>query len=195
MRVLALLHDSDLLANLPLRFTDSLCEGSVARERHLRLASKLIQLVQTGICPFHDLHGLDWRERPERNEARGGIYVTYDLLVIIPGVFTEPDLTVLTLAYLPANPVLIYHPHVTLTNGVYLVSDSNRNGVPNRISRVSHGCCVRGIEFGEETAWLYTREIDERNRFGERRSNGRLASRSGSSREVQRGCEGWKERG
>lgn len=59
MRVLTLLHDGNLFANLPLCFADDLCEGSVTGGRYLCFASKLVQLVQTGIRPLHDLHRLD----------------------------------------------------------------------------------------------------------------------------------------
>jgi len=45
VRVPALLHDSNLLANLPLRFTDDLGEGSMAGGRYQGLASKPVQLV------------------------------------------------------------------------------------------------------------------------------------------------------
>lgn len=127
VRVLALLHDSDLLANLFLCFTDHLREGGVAGVRHLRLASKPVQPVQTGICPLHDLHRLDWK--CGWNEMKSGIYATHDMFVIVPGVFTEPDLAMLTFPYLPTDPVLVYHPHLTLTNGVHLVGDSNRRRV------------------------------------------------------------------
>lgn len=59
VRVPALLHDSNLLANLSLRFTDGLGEGSVAGGRYWRLASEPVQLVLTGVCSLHDLHRLD----------------------------------------------------------------------------------------------------------------------------------------
>lgn len=61
VRVPALLHDSNLLANLSLCFTDGFREGSVAGGRYQGLASKPVQLVQTGICSLHDLHRLDWK--------------------------------------------------------------------------------------------------------------------------------------
>ena len=60
------------------------------------------------------------------------------MFVIVPGVFAEPDLTMLTLAYLPTNPVLIYHPDITLTSGVYLVGHSNGTGFLSGIFYVSH---------------------------------------------------------
>ena len=62
---------------------------------------------------------------------KSGMYATYDLSVIVPGVFTKPDLTVLALAHLSTDPVLIYHPHFTLTNGVHLVRYSNGTRVLN----------------------------------------------------------------
>ena len=70
-------------------------------------------------------------------------YATYDLFVIVSSVFAEPDFTVLTLAHLPANPVLVYHPHLTLTDGVHLVGDSNGTGVIGGIFCASH-CSFRG---------------------------------------------------
>lgn len=45
VRVPALLHDSNLLANLPLCFADGLSEGGVAGGRYYWLASKPVQLV------------------------------------------------------------------------------------------------------------------------------------------------------
>jgi hypothetical protein len=45
VRVPTLLHDSNLLANLSLRFADSLGEGCVTGGRYWRLASELVQLV------------------------------------------------------------------------------------------------------------------------------------------------------
>ena len=59
VRVLTLLHNCNLLANLFLCFADDLCEGSVAGGRYLRFASKPAHLVQTRVCPPHDLHRLD----------------------------------------------------------------------------------------------------------------------------------------
>ena len=45
VRMPALLHDSNLLANLSLCFTDSLGEGSVTGGRYWRLASEPVHLV------------------------------------------------------------------------------------------------------------------------------------------------------
>ena len=45
VRMPALLHDSNLLANLPLCFADGFGEGGVARGRYWRLASEPVQLV------------------------------------------------------------------------------------------------------------------------------------------------------
>jgi len=82
------------------------------------------------------------------------------MFIIVPGVFTEPNLTVLTLAYLPTNPVLVYHPYVTLTNGVHLVGHSNGTGVASQNFWASHCCCMGGVGLGNVTAWLFTRRID-----------------------------------
>ena len=90
----------------------------------------------------------------------GGRYATHDLFIIVSGVFTEPDLTVLTFADLPTNPVLVYHPYLALANGVHLVGYSNGTWVASRIFWATHGCCLEGIGSGNETACLCTRWID-----------------------------------
>ena len=86
---------------------------------------------------------------------------TYDVFVTVPGVFAEPDLAVLALAYLPANPVLVYHPDLTLTNGVHLVGDANWTGVLGRIFRASHRSCLRGMGFEKETGLVMYKGEEE----------------------------------
>jgi len=64
-----------------------------------------------------------------------GGYATHDLLIIVSCVGAEPDFTVPTLTNLPMNPELVYHPCVTLRNGVRSASHSN--------GTVAIGSCVR----------------------------------------------------
>jgi len=82
-------------------------------------------------------------EKREQSGMWSGRYATHDLLIIVSGVFAEPNFTMLTLANLSANPVLVHHPHVTLTNGVDLVGHSNGTGVTGRIFYASH-CWLSG---------------------------------------------------
>ena len=91
---------------------------------------------------------------------QSGRYAAHDLFIVVSGVFAEPDLTMLTFADLPADPVLVYHPYVALTSSVHLVGHSDGAGVASGVFWASHCCRLGGMGFGNETAWLYTRRID-----------------------------------
>jgi len=133
--------------------------------------------------------------QPKSNGWKNGRDATYEFFIVVSGVLAEPDLTVLTLAYQSTNPVLVYHPDVTLANGVYLVGHSNGTRVFSQTIWASHRCRLGGMGLGGRDGLVMYKADGWDEASSE--NSGRMDDarvRSGPSRETEWDARGGRER-